>query len=1728
MHRVLLFVISLFIGCWSPLAAAEISFPTWLVDQANDRIENLKKENGSLSDEDIKRTLQRAKEAFHAKNWAAASSEYARLLGRFPENHDYWSQYGLALQHQNAAKSDWRTEQEAKIAAMQAFNLSKTAEEKALALLLFGSLLSPDNTWDSPSYIEIYTAANGYFNLAELRKKHPQYAHFMLFKFMNTRVNNQNTPPSACFAFSHKLKSKEIQYLDYITVKPAVDGHWIVNDREICLSPLKFGGSYEITFKAGLPDEMGEKLTSTETFNLVVKDQSTRLSFTNKAYILLKEDKAIIPLTGVNVDAVKLQVYRIDDRAFNVLDGNGLELMTPIFWEYQADQIRDKKGELLWQGEMDFTKERNKTVTKQVPFSEVVKNVKPGIYIVQAEEKNVLFTEKARATQWVIVSDMGLTTFTSLEGGITVSVRSLSTAETKANKEIQLLAYNNTILGKVKTNKEGIAQFDANLTRGSGGNRPMMVLAYDDKKNDFSFLDLRQPAFDLSDRGVKGRSVSQPLDAFLYTEQGVYRPGSTVHVNAMLRNAMGIAMGEVPLTFKLSRPDLLEVSEQTLVGNKLGFYELSLPLISSAKTGLWTILAYSDPKKDPIGRASFLVEDFVPSRILVSLKTKDTAIIPKEPVSIEVEGNFLYGTKAAGLEGKAFLTLKPNNNPFPQFPGFSFGLIDEQFTDVRIDLPFEPLDKEGKEVLKVVLEKTPETTKPLEGVVKVTLADKGGRPEIGTLKLPVFLSDYTVGIKPKFQNNLVQDSDSEAVFQIIALDNQGHFKSISNLEYELFKEDLNFTWYQSFASSPWQYQTVVDSKLQSNGTVNTIDAGPIELKLALQDWGQYRLVVRDPKTKAATSIRFNKGWMTASSNAETPDRLVLKINKESYKLGETVEVSIESPFDGEALLTIANDKVIETRNISVSKKGTVVKLKAEASWQNGSYCMVSAFRPLGSQYAKEKPFLPKRAIGIAWIGIETKPKTLTVSFTPPKEVRPRQIIELPLEVKDGNNKAVSSDTIVSIAAVDEGILKLTDFATPNPQDYFFGQRYLGLDVNDVYGRLIDPIEGPLGVLRTGGDMGALSRNLQGLSKRSFKVISLYSGVVSLDKEGKGKVSISLPDFNGTLRLMAVALNKDQVGNGEAEILVRDPVIIEGTLPRFLALNDEAQFNVSFTNVSQKPDDFSISVVAEGSLELKGENNFKLQLDNHAVQAKTIAIKANKIGDGLLKVHLQGKDINLSQTFELSVRPAAPYVNRLENTLLKSNETATLNKELLDAFIKDTVLVSATWSSRVPWDVNALSKKLARYGYNCIEQIISKGFGTEKTEAINQAVAILTEKQAGNGSFYLWSESSEPGDMWLTAYALDFLQSVREKNHAIPKFTFSRGLEWLSQRVKNVQNNQAALAGASYGLYVLTKENKIDTGSLRYFFDMYYETLLDPLSRTFISAALAEKGDLVRANKGFANAYQGTSEVGPYGSTLRNDAAILFLMSETLNRVPALKELASLSETLVNSLGNQLKVELDRLSTQEEAWAIRAANMRNNSQDTIQVMVNNQTYTSMGSILNVPISVGALLEKSVNIQNQGQGSLWQNIAISGIPANPLEAESKGLEITRTYYDRQGNPVSLEKVQQGTELMVVLEGNSTQPRAQQLLVVDLLPAGFEIENARLEEGENLSKPSYTEARDDRFVAALSLDKNMPTFKLVYSVRAVTPGQYIHPGVFVEDMYSPQYYARTKESKVEILAP
>ncbi len=1611
-------------------------------------------------------------------------------------------------------------------AAYIAYQRANARDLEADSLGLLGKTLVDRKLW-RPA-LDSMRLALDLRESADLRGQYERLRTEHGFRMLDYSVDSDAISPRACFQFSEELPGRRTDFSPYVAVVGQDKLAISANDKQVCVEGLKHGERYQITLRAGLPSVVRETLAKSADFTIFVRDRKPFVRFSGKAYVLPRNGQRGIPVLSVNTSAVSLSVYSIGDR--NLIDTVlGYDFQRNLT-QYQAEQLASERGAKVWGGELNVAPKLNTEVATAFPVDQALGDLKPGVYVMTAAPKDAISNDyDQRASQWFIVSDLGLTAYSGHDG-IDVFIHSLASAEPSGSVEVRLVARNNELLAVKSTDKDGFVHFEAGLARGEGGQAPAAIVAADNA--DYAFLSLKTTAFDLTDRGVAGRQVPTGLDAFVYTERGVYRSGETVHVTSLLRDARGIAAAS-PLTLVMERPDGVEYRRVVAADQGLGGHSWSVPIISSASTGTWRVRAYTDPKRPPVGEASFLVEDYVADRIEFDL-TSAAKIIPRDaPTQLNVDGHFLYGAPASNLDLAGTVTIAAAKQR-PGFAGYAFGPADDEVTAVRQELADLPAtDASGKASFPVTLDKIPTTSRPLEATITVSMAESGGRAVERKLTVPIAPDAPMIGVKPAFSGRSLADGAS-ADFDVVMAAPDGTALAQSGLRYDLFRVETSYQWYRQ--NGQWEYEPVKRTERVGNGTVDVAADKPARISLPVK-WGRYRLeVATGAPNSPMTSLTFDAG-IYAEANADTPDLLEVALDKADYKSGDAMTVSATARTAGRLTLNVFTDRLVASTSQDVKAGAVRLLLTVGKDWGTGAYLVATLRRPLDAPAQR----MPGRAIGVQWFSIDRSERTLALDMKLPGTLRPNSALNVPIKLAGLN---AGEEAHVVVAAVDVGILNLTNYKPPAPDNYYLGQRQLTAEIRDFYGQLIDGMQGVRGAIRSGGDAGA---ELSG-SPPTQAPLALYSGIVQVGADGTAQVTFDIPAFAGTVRVMAVAWSKDKVGKASGDVVVRDLVVLTATLPRFLRTGDRGAVQLELDNVEGAAGDYNIAVSSEGTVKRDGDKPFTLKLAAKQRDRVAVPVSASGSGPSTISVSVSGpKGFGLERAYALDVRPANQILTRRTVRALAPGETVTLSKEMFADFVPGTGRVGLSVAISASLDIATLLSELDRYPFGCSEQVTSRAVAMlyvnelavqaklaldgDIDQRIKDAIQRLLARQDSNGSFGLWSVGGN--DPWLDAYVTDFLTRARERRFEVAAGAFTLALDRLRNYVASTPDpSKNGGRDLAYALYVLARNGVAPVGDLRYIADTKLNDLATPIAKAQIAAALAMLGDKERADRVYLAAL---NDIAPqpkldlgradYGSALRDSAALVTLASEgratqrtiddAVARIDAARALTS------------------RISTQEDAWLVLAARALAKQLNAISLSVNGETrqgtlYRSLrADELGEPLAVS----------NHGAGTVQAVVSVSGSPLTPEPAAERGFKIERSYFTLDGEAVDATKAKQNQRFVVVLKMTEPQPQFGRVIVADYLPAGFEIDNPKLvSSGEtgtlswitDAAEPANSEFRDDRFTAAFDRSQQSPpVFTVAYVVRAVSPGSYVLPQAVVEDMYRPDRFGRTATAKTEVTA-
>jgi len=1666
--------------------------------------------------------LKAAAEAEAKGDWPTAAAFTGAALN-ITDSADLWLEYARRAQAaatSNSSGSGWY-QGRALGAAINAYLRSGSAAQRHSVLVQMGAVLESNGRGrDTVQALRLAQSLQPRDDTAALLDDAiGKYG----FRIVENTVQADMARPRICATFSEDLVPSGVDYSTY--VKLPEPGLTVENGgyRQLCVVGIAHGARYTVTFREGLPAQDGQVLAKDVDLTMYVRDRNPGVSFPGRGYMLPRTADAALPVQTVNTTKLDLTLFQVTDR-------NMLRAMQDNYFgwpmqEYTESYFTDTVGQEIWHGTATVAQEVNKDVVTRLPLAEALKDRPAGIYALKAAVPGVDPYVVPAGWQWFVVSDLGVTSMSGVDG-LHVFVRSLGTAGAKPGVTVELLNRANSVLGTTLTDTQGYARFDAGLTRGTGGAAPALIVVKDGD-TDIAFLSLTDPEFDLSDRGVEGREPAPPVDVFLTTDRGAYRAGETVYATALARDPQVAAVESLPLTAILSRPDGVEYSRQLVQDSGAGGHVFQMPIAGSAPRGVWRLEVLADLDAAPLATKTFLVEDFLPERIDFTLLLGDAPLaLGADPAELLVDVKYLFGAPGAGLAVEGEVLLRAAKG-LAAFPGYVFGRQDEPFNAMMDSLPGTETLEDGKAYVDLTLPNATDPGQPLEAVVTIRVAEGSGRPVERQITQAVTPASAMIGIKPLFDD--VAAEGANAGFELIGV-GPDLKPAPMPVKWTVTRIETDYQWYQSYGN--WNWEPVVYRTPVAEGEA-TLGDSPVQVAAPVT-WGEYEIKVeRTDGTLASSSTTFWAGWYAPADASATPDTLELSLDKPAYKPGDTATLRLVPRAAGTALVTVVSNRLVAMQAIEVKEGENLIQLPVTADWGAGVYVTASVLRPMDVAAGRN----PARALGLSYASIDPGDRALKATVETPAEAAPRGPLEVAVKV-DGVQPG--EQAFVTIAAVDQGILNLTGFQPPDPQDHYFGQRKLGMGIRDVYGRLIDGLNGAQGEVRSGGDAGAQAR-LQA-PPPTEELVAYFTGPVPVGADGYARASFDLPSFNGTVKVMAVAWSKTGVGQASADVLVRDPVVVTASIPRFMAPGDESRLLLEIVHATGPAGRMDLALAGNGVT--LGQAPSQITLAEKGKQVVQVPLTAVTAGLQTIDITLTTPDGKaLKKTLILPVQVNDPELARVSRLDLKKGQTLTFDQAVFTGLVPGSAKSVMAIGPLARMNAPGLLAALDRYPYGCTEQMTSKAMpllyfdeiarvmglpGADNISLrIDQSVAEILSNQGAEGGFGLWGPSS--GDLWLDAFVTDFLSRAKAQGYAVPDLAFRNALANLRNQVNYAPDFDASSNGGgqalAYALMVLAREGAAAIGDLRYYADVKGEDFSSALAQAQLGAALASYGDQTRADAMFRKAAARVPALfdtdgqqvwrADYGTGYRDAAALLTLAveagSQALDR-----------EALIT----RLSAAPSQLSTQEATWALMATNALIDRPGTEGIRIDGQPAS--GPLVKVLTEGGA----PVAVSNDGPDT-YVTLTTYGVPSTPEPAGGNGYAISRAYFTMEGAPVTLDGVQAGDRLVAVVTVKPFAYGEGRLMVSDPLPAGFEIDNPNLMSSgstsalgwlDSLTDIAHAEFRQDRFLAQVDWTSDQP-FKLSYVVRAVSPGTFHHPAASVEDMYRPDFRARSDVGTVTI---
>ncbi len=1501
---------------------------------------------------------------------------------------------------------------------------------------------------------------------------------------------------------------------------------------------------YTITFGKGLAARGGAVLGKEVVRSLVIPPAEPSMRFRTQGIYLGAQGSRILPLECVNVREVQLTIDQVYPN--NVV-------------HYFRDGSRRSASDLCrraHEAKLVLPQRPNEQQVQELDLRKLLGDDARGAYLVTAFTQDVRWGD--REEQLVLITDLGLTVKRS-DADLLVWVTALSTAQPIEGAAVAVYSRQSQQIQSGTTDASGIAHFKG--VEWAGEKHPFLVAAT--KGSDTGVLEVETGQLDDSELDAGGRPyLAKGYEAFVYADRGIYRPGSQVFIHTLVRDASQGPPKPFPVQFRVQRPDGRLFKTLTAKLNDCGSAGATLDVPSHALTGRYTVLVRVPGSEATIGSHTFQVEEFMPDRMKVTLTVGGASLPrfrPGDEAAVTVKATHLFGSPAAEREVEGRCEFVARDFAHPQFAEFRFADSAKKLVAVPLKLEEDLLDEKGECDLAIEIPKGLLPPSAAQAVVTASVKELGGRAVSASLSLNVDCYPHYVGLaraKKEYASAGVPEK-----LLVAAVKPDGSLVERLAVEGTAYR----VIWNTVLRLQDNSYRFISEREEKAVGQLAcAIASGRGEVAFTPKDVGEYIVRLGDKASGASADLHFYcSGEGEVPWTLEKPARVDLVADKAAYAPGDTARILIKAPFAGKALLTVETDRIHLAQAITLEKNTAEFTFPVTAGLGPNAYCSATVIRKTapGSQWAVQ------RAYGAVPVLLDSKPRQLKVELDAPEETRPGKPLRVALRVRDAAGAGRKAE--VTLAAVDEGICQLTRHQTPDPWAFFFAKRALGVSTSDIFARLMPEPEKKRvgGDSAPGGDGGEEydPRLMNPVGVQRVKQVALWKAGIETDAEGNAEVVLDVPEFTGQLRLMAVAASPSDFGASERPARVKQSLMVQTSFPRFLAPGDEFTVPVTVFNNTGAAGVVQLKAVATAGVAVLSDAPTQVQVASGGEATVRIGMRAPLVpGPAAISVEATLGGESAVERVELPIRPPTTLQFVTGNGSVKGGETATFT--IPGGWVKGTERYWLSFSPLPTLKLGASLRYLLHYPYGCIEQTTSTAFpllylgdvakaaepaldGKEAETFVQAGIDRVFSMQTYRGGFAYWPGYGEVYP-WGSVYATHFLVEAKKAGYDIPKDNLDAALGYLEELLAEEDANDASLPVKAYACHVLAaagKPNRSWTLRLQEARDE-----LPTYSRFHVAAALAAiKEDKLAAQLLTAATLPAVAKARDTGGVLHSSAReAAILLSTYLD----LQHDHPNVPLLVQRLAESMK-EGRWATTQENAFALmamgkyarRLATNKSDFKAEISVVGGASlpreplaTLTSKDSVLLKPKDMGG---KEVQVAVQGSGTLYYYWGAEGIPIKETAVErDTSLKARRRFLSRDGEPLDLKSVKQGEIAIVELTLDNGVP-VDNLVINDLLPAGFEIENPRLATSEASHIPDSTsqieeqpanrirplspdrvEMRDDRLILFADLPSS-GVWSHRYVVRAVTCGRFKLPALDAFCMYNPEICSVNGAGTVEV---
>ena len=1345
----------------------------------------------------------------------------------------------------------------------------------------------------------------------------------------------------------------------------------------------------------------------------------------------------------------------------------------------------------------------------------------------------------------ILASNLGMIVKRNSLNKLWIAVNNILDTKPVAKALVTIYNFQLQPIGKGETNGEGLVEITPKGV-------PFIAVAEADKQKAYvRVVDGEEQSVSRFDVG--GKDIQKGLKGFIYGERGVWRPGDTLHISFMLEDREKRIPDKHPVALEIYNPRGQFYTKMISTQGTNGFYTFAVPTQADDPTGLWN--AYVKVGGTAFHK-SLRIETIKPNRLKITLALPTILQASSKDVYAPLTSSWLTGATASRLKAKVEMSLSKVNTQFKNYGQYLFNNPATDFTTVRADVFNGVLDAEGRAGVNIQLPVATGAPGMLNATFTTRVFEPGGDASIYSQTVPFSPFTSYVGINLNQPKGKYIETDKDHVFDIVTVNDQGQPVNRSNLEYKIYRISWSWWWENGEESFGTYINNSSITPVASGNLQTTGGKASFKFRINYPDWGRYLVYVKDRESGHATGGTVYIDWpdWRGRSNKTDPSgikMLAFSLDKDSYEIGETATAIIPAAAGGRALVSLENGStVLQQQWLEVSDQGdTKLTFKITPEMAPNVYLHISLLQP----HAQTVNDLPVRMYGIAPVFVTNRQTILQPQIKMPEVLRPETDFNVTVSEKSGKPMTYT------LAIVDDGLLDLTNFKTPDPWNEFYAREALGIRTWDMYDDVLGASGGRYSSLfSTGGDASLKPADAKA---NRFKPVVKFIGPFYLAKGKQQTHTLKLPMYVGSVRAMVVAGQDGAYGNAEKTAFVRTPLMLLSTLPRVLSTQEEITVPVNVFAMENQVKNVTVSLEASGAgVQITGNRQQSLTFDQPGDQLAYFTLKTgSKTGKATIHLTASGNGQQTKETIEIEVRNPNPVVTLRNSQWIEAGQEAELSYTLAGSSSANNQVQLEI--SRIPSvDISRRFDFLYNYQHHCTEQLTSKALpllfvsqfkAVDEQEAekiktnVQEAIRQIYARQLPNGGFVYWPGNAV-ADEWITSYTGMFLTLAQEKGYAVhpnvlnkwKRFQRAAAQNWrMPQEASNWQIWQSELQQA-FRLYTLALAGAPEYGAMN---RMKEQPGLSIQAKWRLAAAYALTGKMKPAGELVYNAettvipYSSMNLI--YGSSDRDEAMILETLILMKRDRDALQQAKKVSQNLAQE---------NWFSTQSTAFALMAmGRLAKQLSGTLDF-----TWSWNGKQQPAVKSAKAVFEKeiatspksgTVSVKNQGKGALSVDlITRTQLLNDTLPAIADNIRLDVKYTDMAGSPISVEDIRQGTDFMsaVTLSNISGTSDYSNLALTHIIPSGWEIYNERMIVPEASSsnsneantpessadKYTYKDIRDDRVLTYFDLRRGeSKTFTV--RLQATYAGNFILPAIQCEAMYDAVVQARTKAGRTTV---